>query len=114
MYSQDSYYTNKPRVKLYFDIETLPAPEEDRDLVIELGIQKEKRKFPKKAIRLTKNKKEEIYRFSAISGDFGRICCIGYAIDNQKSQIITGSEVEILEKSRLPEQQGFFIIPRKC
>lgn len=98
MYGQDNYYNNKPKVKLCFDIETLPAEEKYRDLVIELGIQKEKKRFPKKILRLTKKKKEEIFRFSAISGDFGRIICIGFAIDDQKSEIISGTEEEILTK----------------
>ncbi len=110
MYNQDSYYSNKPKVKLYFDIETLPAEEKFRDLVIELGIQKEKRKFSTKILRLTETKKEEIYRFSTISGDFGKLYCIGYAIDNQKTEIITGSEDEILKEWwKIANQADLFV-----
>lgn len=98
MFSQNNYYFDKQKVKLFFDIETIPAEEKYKDVVIELGVQKERKKFPKKNFRLTKKKKEEIFLYSAISGDFGRICCIGYALDDKKTEIISGTEEDILTK----------------
>ncbi len=96
MYNQD-YYSNKPKVKLFFDIETIPAEEKFRDLVINLGLQKENKKNKTKIKRLSKSKKQSLYEQSAISGDFGRILCIGYAIENGSLSVITGPEADILK-----------------
>ncbi len=98
MYNQDPYYTNRPKVKLFFDIETIPAEEKYKDLVIELGLQKENRKNKTKIKRISKSKKQEFYKQSAISGDFGRILCIGYAIDDGEISIIKGEETQILKE----------------
>lgn len=95
MYNSN-YYSTKPHVKLYFDIETIPAQESLMEHVIELGLQKESKRTGKNLRKIGKKKKEEIYRQSAISGDFGRIICIGYAQDNDETKIISGDEKEIL------------------
>ena len=78
-------------MKLFFDLETIPAPEKLRQIVIEA----ERKKFRNREIA---GDDEALYRTSAISGDFGRIFCIGYAIDDDPVQIISGSEDEILKK----------------
>lgn len=99
---------NKPNVKLFFDIETLPADKKIKKTVVDLLYQKELGKNPK----LTKNEKnlDYIYRQTAISGDFGQIFCIGYALNDQKIDIIKGSEVEILNNWwQLAEKADLFI-----
>jgi len=93
----NSNYYSKPKVKLFFDIETIPAEEKYKDLVVELGLQKENRKNKTKIKRLSKFKKQALYEQSAISGDFGRILCIGYALDEGEISIISGEEDEILK-----------------
>jgi len=89
--NSQNYYQN-PKNKFFFDIETIPADEELKETAISSILQK-LAKYNKE----TKSK-EEIYRQTAISGDFGRIFCIGYAINNQPVEIIKGEEIEILKK----------------
>ena len=78
-------------MKLFFDLETIPAPEKLRKIVVEA----ERKKMRNRDIA---DDDEALYRTSAISGDFGRIFCIGWAIDDDPVQIISGPEDEILKK----------------
>ena len=78
-------------MKLFFDLETIPAPKELREAVIE----SERKKSRNKEIV---NDDEALFRSSAFSGDFGRIFCIGFAKDNEPADIIKGEEEEILKK----------------
>src|SRR3990167_4638927 len=93
MYDQ---YTTKPKVKLFFDIETIPADDKLKDVAVELASQKELAKTG--IIRKSGRKLDYLYRQTAISGDFGRIFCIGYALNESGVEIINGSEEEILNK----------------
>lgn len=81
-------------MNLFFDIETIPADEKLKDIAVENALQKELKKNNKVGPRT----KDYLYRLTAISGDFGRIFCIGYAFDDQTIEIISGAEEEILEK----------------
>jgi len=92
----DPEYSSKPKVKLFFDIETIPADEKFKDIAVELATQKEYSK--KGPFRKSTAKLEYIFRQTAISGDFGSIFCIGYAINNGSVEIIKGAEAAILEK----------------
>ena len=99
-------------MKLFFDIETIPADEKFKILAIELGLAKLKRKAStaNKTLKITKKLKEEIFRNSALSGDFGRILCIGYALDNTQTEIISGDETEIISKWwQIADQADLFI-----
>ena len=49
----DYDYYQKPKTKLFFDIETLPATENNREVVINLALKKESAK----GIKVKKNKK---------------------------------------------------------
>ena len=83
--------------KIFFDIETIPTDENLKEAAIKATL----RKLQKSTLNFKKNsksKQEELYRQTAISGDFGRIFCIGYALDNLPVEIIKGSEQKILEK----------------
>lgn len=93
MYTQDSY--SQPKVKLFFDIETIPADEKLRNFAVELALQKEISKNNK--FKQSSKSQEFLYRQTALSGDFGRIFCIGYAIDDQGTEVISGKEEDILK-----------------
>ena len=76
-------------MKLFFDLETIPASEEFREAVID----SERSKWKNKDIA---EDEEALYRASALSGNFGRIFCIGYALGDELTQIIKGQERDIL------------------
>lgn len=76
-------------MKLFFDIETIPASIQLRDAAID----SQRSKWRNKDIA---EDEEALYRASALSGNFGQIFCIGYAVDNEPAQIIKGKESEIL------------------
>ncbi len=86
-------------MKLFFDIETIPADEDHRDFAIALSAKKAQKFSTGKKVTTPSSKaaKEKLFRASSISGDFGRILCIGYAIENEPTQVIGGDEKEILE-----------------
>jgi hypothetical protein len=94
MYNPD--YSIKPKVKLFFDIETIPADEKLKDVAVELASQKELARTG--STRKSKRKLDYFYRQTAISGDFGRIFCIGYALNEGEVKVINGSEEEILNQ----------------
>lgn len=90
-------------MNLFFDIETIPADESLKDTIVELERKKEKKREITEAAEggnLYKRKKstETIYRLTSLSGDFGRIFCICYALDNEPVDIIRADEKEILIK----------------
>ena len=68
--------------KLYLDIETLPASDDKHETLKFLHEKtQEKSKAEKKDF-------EQYLLETSFDGAFGRIICIGYAIDNQQSEII--------------------------
>jgi len=54
-----------------------------------------KKKVGKKPLEKTF---DEYYRNTSFSAEFGRVFCIGYAIDNAPAECLVGSEKEMLEK----------------
>lgn len=80
--------------KLFFDIETLPAAGENMQL-IKMFYQDALKKNGKKASESNFN---DYFRGTSFSGEFGRIFCIGYAVDNEPAQCLSGSEKEMLTK----------------
>ena len=81
-------------MKLFFDIETIPADEKIKSVAVNQAKQKQSRNPNNKN---TRKDDDGIYRDTAISGDFGRIFCIGYAKDSEKVEIIKGEESSILK-----------------
>lgn len=71
--------------KLFFDIETLPASEDLNEILKEYH-----------DLRIKNGKKEgtfeEFLEGTGFDGTFGRIACIGYAIDNGVPQVLFGDE----------------------
>lgn len=104
----DPQYSTKLKVKLFFDIETIPADEKLKDVSVDLASQKEYTKTG--TFRKSKRKMDYLYRQTAISGDFGRIFCIGYALNESEVEVIRGNEEEILEEWwRLADEADLFI-----
>jgi len=83
-------------VNIFLDIETIPAEESNKKAALDL-ILKKKQRYGKE-VDLGKENMEQLYRDTAISGDFGRIFCIGYALEDGQVQIISGEEKKILEE----------------
>lgn len=86
-------------MNLFFDIETIPAEESLKDTILELERKKEaKREEGESTLKKTKRTSESTYRQTSLSGDFGRIFCIGFALDDDPVDVINGDEKEILTK----------------
>jgi len=83
-------------VNIFLDIETIPAEESDKKSALDLVLKKKQRYG--KEVDLGKENMEQLYRDTAVSGDFGRIFCIGYALEDGQVQIIYGEEKKILEE----------------
>lgn len=77
--------------KLFFDIETLPAPDEKKNILKEYHESRVKDGKEKKSF-------EAFLEETGFDGAFGRIACIGYAINNDPPQVLSGDEKQILEK----------------
>lgn len=79
--------------KLFFDIETIPSAEENKDVFIEI--------LKKRNGNGTKSN-EEIHENTSFEGTFGRICCIGIIKEDSEGIIhkeaLSGNEKEILIK----------------
>lgn len=80
--------------KLFLDIETLPASGEQTQIIKDL-FEDYKKKAGKK---LPDKNFDDFFRGTSFQGEFGRIFCIGYALDNQPAECLSGAEKEILGK----------------
>lgn len=77
--------------KLFFDIETLPAEKEkEKDL---LDIYKRKTAKGNKSLTTF----EEYLEKTGLDGTFGRIACIGYAINDSPAECLVGDEKKMLQ-----------------
>lgn len=95
-------------MNIFLDIETIPAEEGNKKIAIDLVLGKQKKK--NKEQDTNENNTDQLYRDTAISGDFGRIFCIGYALEDDKVQIISGDEKKILKEWwKIAEQGNCFI-----
>jgi len=76
---------------LFFDIETLPSSEEDKELHLEILRKKHKGKTD-----------TQIHEWTSFDGTFGRICCIAVIkeVDGKEvlHEVFSGDEKEILRK----------------
>jgi len=82
--------------KLFFDIETLPAPGDKLDLIKSFWEESRKKNGNKEVKGM--NDFDTFFRNTSFQGEFGRIFCIGYAIDGEPSECLSGDEKEILQK----------------
>jgi hypothetical protein len=76
--------------KLFFDIETLPAPGDKVDLIKSFWEESRKKNGNKELRGL--NDFDTFFRNTSFQGEFGRIFCIGYAIDDKPSECLFGDE----------------------
>jgi predicted PolB exonuclease-like 3'-5' exonuclease len=95
--------------KMYLDIETIPADGERIEILRKLwGENKKKANYPQ--VKKGENDFESFFRNTSFQGEFGRILCIGYAIDDNEVDCLSGDEKEILRKFwRLAEDITQFI-----
>lgn len=78
-------------MNLFFDIETIPAEEAKHGIL---------REIHKKKVADGKNvsaKFEEYLLATSFDGSFGRIVCIGYAIDDKPAEIFCDTEEKMLK-----------------
>ena len=78
-------------IKIFLDIETLPAAQEKEEILKEIHQKRVKDKGERKTL-------EEYLESSNFDGSFGRIACIGYAIDDDETKVLSGDEKEMLKK----------------
>lgn len=84
-------------MNLFFDIETIPADEQSKKAAIEVTQKKLEKTYYARP-KLSKKSEEDIFAQTSLSGDFGRVFCIGYALGESNVEIIKGEEREILNK----------------
>lgn len=82
-------------IKLFFDIETIPAHEDKKEEV--LAYLKSRKSYSKNGNSLSD---DDLHHGTGLDGTFGRICCIGYIKEDGKitRDVIKGEEKEILKK----------------
>jgi predicted PolB exonuclease-like 3'-5' exonuclease len=80
-------------IKMFFDIETLPSPDEHRDIHLEI--------LKKKTLNKEKED-EDIFQSTSFDGAFGRICCIGIIKEGPQGilqkEVFSGNENDLLTK----------------
>ena len=81
-------------MKLFLDIETLPASGKDMPLIKQFYEEMK----PRKNGEAVKLDFDAFHRNTSFQGEFGRIFCIGYAIDNHPCDALNGDEEEMLTK----------------
>lgn len=79
-------------MKLFLDIETLPAAGDKMDVLKKLWEESDKKPAKEKLTF------DNYFRLTSLSGEFGRIFCIGFAVDNGQVDCIAGDEKKILTK----------------
>lgn len=78
--------------KLFFDIETLPAEERDYKKLKEVYDRK-----VKKGMGTKLGSFEDFVESTSLDGTWGKVLCIGYAIDDGLVQCLSGEEKEIIK-----------------
>lgn len=89
-------------MKLFFDIETLPAGPEQEPAIKEMYA-----KYRTTAIGSGAKSYDDFLRSTSFDGAFGRLLCIGYAVDDKPGKVIYFED----EKKILQE---FWRIAQKC
>lgn len=83
-------------MKLFLDIETLPAPGDKVDLIKTLWEDARKKKGTRDQNGV--NDFDTYFRNTSFQGEFGRLFCIGFAVDDQETKCLSGNEKDILVK----------------
>lgn len=82
--------------RLFLDIETLPAEGEKIETIKKVW--EDIRKKKDWTIKKGENDFETFFRNTSFQGEFGRILCLGYAINDEKAECLVGDEKTILTK----------------
>lgn len=91
--------------KIFLDIETLPASGKDVSLIKGFYEDMKTRSRERKSLGQTMDF-ETFLRNTSFQGEFGRIFCIGYAINDEKTEAFSGDEKEQL--------RNFWSIAKDC
>lgn len=83
-------------MKLFLDIETLPVAGEQLPIIKEFYEDAKKKRG--KDSKTTYTNFDTYMRNTSFQGEFGRIFCIGYAVDDQETDCLSGNEKEMLQK----------------
>lgn len=83
-------------MKIFLDIETLPALGDDIETIKQFW-NEAKAKGAANG-KKTESDFESFFRNTSFQGEFGRILCLCYAIDDQPAESLSGDEKEILRK----------------
>jgi predicted PolB exonuclease-like 3'-5' exonuclease len=81
-------------IKLFFDIETLPAEDNRKEEFLPILKRKARRSTPE-------DSDDELFLKTSLEGTFGRIFCIGYIKENGRildKGVLVGDEKEMLQK----------------
>jgi len=90
--------------KIVLDIETLPASGKDVAMIKEFYEEMKTKKKERKSGPLIDF--ETFLRNTSFQGEFGRIFCIGYALNDEPTESLDGDEKEVL--------RGFWDIAKDC
>lgn len=82
--------------KLFLDIETLPASGKDVAMIKEFHEEMKSKKKERGSGPVVDF--ETFLRNTSFQGEFGRIFCIGYAVDDESAMSLDGDEKEVLKK----------------
>src|SRR4030065_1266419 len=89
-------YNNAPKKKMFFDIETLPAPEHMHEVLKEIHAYKKKKKSRNGEKYATSF--ESFLSGTGLDGTFGRVLCVSYAINDDMIHCICDEdEKKVLE-----------------
>ena len=83
--------------KLFFDIETIPAPE-SAEKALKYLYERKKKKHEDKDDEKEFGSYNEFYESTSFDGTYGRICTIAYAINDEPVQSLSGDEREMVSK----------------
>lgn len=82
--------------KMFLDIETIPAEGEKIEILKRLW--EDQRKKNNSILKKGENDFETYFRNTSFQGEFGRILCICYALDDGETECLSGDEKDILVK----------------
>jgi predicted PolB exonuclease-like 3'-5' exonuclease len=82
--------------KMFLDIETIPADGEKIETLKKLWEEIKKKNITN--AKKSESDFETFFRNTSFQGEFGRILCIGYAIDDNEVECLVGDEKEMLQK----------------
>lgn len=83
--------------KLFFDIETIPAPESAIETLRYLYERKKKKHEDRKGEDEFMTF-DEFYERTGFDGTYGRICTIAYALNDEQTQSLVGDEKDMIRK----------------